>query len=187
MKLTQIFCVFLLVAGSHAAINNVLALFPEFKQLQDMVNSMNAKINSNIEKINSNSLRQKVGFSSYLTADLGISNGQKIRFDSTLYNYGNFYSTYSGIFTCPYDGVYLFNYFIASRNNVELDVKLLVNGVLQNRAIAESKETYHDTQGGNAAILKLNKNDQVWIGASEYGSIIVGRWRYSTFSGLLVA
>ena len=53
-----------------------------------------------------------VGFSSYLTADLGISNGQKIRFDSTLYNYGNFYSTYSGIFTCPYDGVYLFNYFI---------------------------------------------------------------------------
>ena len=62
MKLTQIFCVFLLVAGSHAAINNVLALFPEFKQLQDMVNSMNAKINSNIEKINSNSLRQKGKF-----------------------------------------------------------------------------------------------------------------------------
>lgn len=64
MKLTVIFCVFLFAAGSHGAIKNKLDLYPEFKQLQDKVNSNSVKITQNTNtlnghttKINSNSLR----------------------------------------------------------------------------------------------------------------------------------
>ena len=60
-------------------------------------------------------LETNVGFSSYLNHNLdGVHSGQTIVFNSALYNDGNAYSLSTGVFTCPYDGVYMFIYFIGN-------------------------------------------------------------------------
>ena len=43
----------------------------------------------------------------------------------------------------------MMNQFSATRNDQEIDVQLMANGVTQNWAVAEGVQGSHDVQGGN--------------------------------------
>lgn len=55
----------------------------------------------------------RAAFSAYLDHDLdGVTNHQTIAFNKPLYNSDASYDPSTGVFTAPYDGLYLFIYFI---------------------------------------------------------------------------
>lgn len=100
---------------------------------------------------------------------------------------------FTGIFTCPVAGIYLFSWATTARKltgGISYDswVKLVVNGYQKLSAVAESRLDHDDNQGSNTAILRVNQGDQVWV--AEYAGThhIHGHnvERSTSFSGVLL-
>ena len=84
----------------------------------------------------------------------------------------------------------MFNFFIGIKDSTDTEyvsVSLMVNDNRQVDSIVESREKSFDYQSGNAAILRLNVGDAVWI-EEHTGSHLEGNidYRYTTFSGVFL-
>ena len=115
--------------------------------------------------------------------------GEKIVFPHLISNVGDGYDVSTGIFTAPFDGVYLFTCFLASHTG-ELKADLIVNGTpkVGIPAIAYGGSSGNYGAAGNALPIALVTGDRVWI-QHVSGSVI---WShpgapYTTFSGYLIA
>lgn len=136
-------------------------------------------------------LEGPVAFTAYMSAwanDLAI--GQPVVFDSTLTNVGGAYSTSTGKFTVPLDGLYIFSFIIETKHAVDTAVRLVVDGVNMLDAVVEPRHTEQNLQGGNVGVLKLRKGQSVWVEnynrqhqSLEGGDI----YRFTTFTGALLA
>ncbi|KAL3870739.1 hypothetical protein ACJMK2_038783 [Sinanodonta woodiana] len=133
---------------------------------------------------------EHVAFTAYLDHPVtDITTGMVIKFSGTLLNDGNCYNIYTGIFTVPVDGTYLFTFSIVRINQNQLVAKLVVDGVGMVDAIADPAVGLHEHQGTNAAIIRLKKGQSVWIEAFhlESGTLFsLQNDRYCTFAGVLL-
>ena len=136
-------------------------------------------------------LQRRLYFSAGIITDVNKvwSTGEKIVFPYLISNVGNGYDVSTGIFTAPFDGVYLFTCFLASHTD-EIKADLVVNGLpkVGISAIATSGSSGHFGAAGNALPIALVTGDRVWI-QHVSGSVI---WShsgapYTTFSGHLIA
>ncbi|KAL3870737.1 hypothetical protein ACJMK2_038781 [Sinanodonta woodiana] len=131
-----------------------------------------------------------VAFTAFLDHPLtNLGTGMAIRFSGTLLNDGNSYNIYTGIFTVPVDGTYLFTFSIVRINQNQLVAKLVVDGVGMVDAIADPAVGLHEHQGTNAAIIRLKKGQSVWIETFhlESGTLFsLQNDRYCTFAGALL-
>ncbi|KAL4218289.1 Complement C1q-like protein 3 [Mactra antiquata] len=97
-----------------------------------------------------------VAFTAYLSHDAHVGNRQTIKFDKVITNDGNGYNIYTGVFTCPEDGVYLFSFTLGGRSNIDafssINAELVINNKIIVSGSAESWHIYQDTQGGNMAV-----------------------------------
>lgn len=105
-----------------------------------------------------------VAFSAYTDADTSV--GTKTVFNKVLINEPAAYDQRTGEFTCPVDGIYLFSFVIAVRGVDSTYAKLSINGNVAIEAVAEGREASDDKQGSNVAIVKLEKDDKVWVTGS---------------------
>ncbi|KAJ8312037.1 hypothetical protein KUTeg_009410 [Tegillarca granosa] len=130
-----------------------------------------------------------VAFSASLSHDITNNNirNYKIVFDKIITNIGDGYDSNTGIFTVPYEGLYLFHWTILTRPGTIFDTELVVNGVPKRRNAADSGGGKSWNSGSSMVILPLIKNDQIWVRKWESaGTTIHGNY-WPGFSGLRIA
>jgi hypothetical protein len=118
--------------------------------------------------------------------------GQPIKFDRVLINDGQGYNNYTGSFTAPVAGVYLFTFSIDSGKTTF--VKLVVNGVNQVNVVANphtnvAVKRHSHSMGGNTAIVRVGQGDAVMVETYETADGQVSSsdtFRLCTFSGVLL-
>ncbi|XP_045157047.2 caprin-2-like isoform X2 [Mercenaria mercenaria] len=138
------------------------------------------------------SLRSFVGggvaFTAYMDHDGDFGADQTIIFNRVITNEGSGYNKYTGVFTCPQDGMYLFSFFIWERSDTDTIKQVRGDLTVNGRNIVGSvSETWHhteDAQGGNSAVIRLNQGDAVWIKVHYGGHIAGNTLHFNTFTGL---
>ena len=131
-------------------------------------------------------------FSAGIIADVHTvwSTGEKIVFPLLNSNVGDGYDVSTGIFTTPFDGVYLSTCFLASHTD-EFKADLVVNGMPKvgiPAAIATSGSHGNVCSAGNALPIALVTGDRVsihYVAGSVFWTYSCAP--YSTFSGYLIA
>ncbi|KAL4218504.1 Otolin 1 [Mactra antiquata] len=131
-----------------------------------------------------------VAFTAYLTHGVDTGDKQTIKFDQVIINDGNGYNVYTGAFTCPQAGVYLFSFFLGQRGLTEserpMSVRLVKNDDIIVSGTVETRHVYQDLQGGNMAVVRLNLGDVVWVETFSNSVHVEGddTFRLTTFSGV---
>ena len=131
-------------------------------------------------------------FSAYLSHDIdaGIAN-YVITFNEVILNEGGYYDPTTGIFTCPWDGIYDISFFIGQRTEDKVSkgvwANLLVNNEKVAMAVVDAYGQYQDLQGGNRVIIRLEKGDKVKVVAVGRDNHIEGTTHTaSTFSAVFL-
>ncbi|XP_069127252.1 complement C1q-like protein 4 [Argopecten irradians] len=128
---------------------------------------------------------QKYGFSARLNQDVAsLMNNEAIVFDQVLTNVGQAYDPTTGMFTCPFSGVYEFAATIVSNGaHKNLDAELVMAG----KRLARLHSTvYGFDQGTQVVITKCQEGQHVWVrhfGTSDTPELPAG---YSAFAGHLI-
>nr|XP_057926969.1 eosinophil peroxidase-like isoform X2 [Doryrhamphus excisus] len=108
------------------------------------------------------------------------SPGVAIPFYDIIYNAQNSYNPSTGKFTCPYTGVYEFQFYCTIYEHAA-SVDLMRNGELIVHSFTTKQDGYITASGGT--YIKLNVGDEVWLVANYGGN---GLTRDSYFLGRLI-
>ncbi|KAL4217383.1 hypothetical protein ACF0H5_023834 [Mactra antiquata] len=134
---------------------------------------------------------EEVAFSAGITSSQTLHNGERVAFDSLYTNIGSAYDTNTGIFNCPFSGIYLFQVHTMASQDKSSWLELYHNSYYIFSLYGHSNNEYG--AASNSVILRLSKGDQVYVRSvnSKYGAStdIYGQVDeiYSTFSGYLLS
>ncbi|CAN2387951.1 Complement C1q subcomponent subunit B [Pristimantis euphronides] len=112
---------------------------------------------------------------------------QPIRFDQEIINVNNQYSVRSGKFTCQYPGLYYFTYHASSRGHLCIHiVKAKLNSSPEKVILFcdQVLSIFQTTTGG--VVLKVNKDESVWLETTEKNHLLGTDGADSIFSGFLL-
>ncbi|KAK3097655.1 hypothetical protein FSP39_011768 [Pinctada imbricata] len=138
---------------------------------------------------------QAVAFSASISHLFNSSVGPHHHFiyDSVETNVGNHYNQYTGTFTAPSKGVYVFAWSIETQGNSrtgsqhdgEIFTELIRNGSILGRLHADSELAWDDDSATGIKALVLNSGDVVYIRSGTYmeGDFYSGQHGGWTFSG----
>ncbi|XP_053391019.1 uncharacterized protein LOC123545365 [Mercenaria mercenaria] len=128
-----------------------------------------------------------VAFHTYLSRNINdLGKWNTIPFDQMLINEHQGYDNITQhAFTCPVNGVYMFQSSIMSSFGV-IEAEIVKDAVPFVRVYASANGLSNDQhdQGFNAGIVRCNKNQKVWVRVSQGTSIL--QYLFSTFSGYLM-
>ncbi|XP_052791915.1 complement C1q tumor necrosis factor-related protein 4-like [Mya arenaria] len=134
-----------------------------------------------------------IAFSAYLTHTQSHQTNTAVRFDKVLLNDGNGYNAFTGAFTAPLSGVYMFSFHFDSHTLSFL--QLAINGVNQVDAVAnrhvlnDFNDRKAQSMGGNTCIVHVDHGQAVQVRVYEIPDAEVASsntFRLSTFSGVLL-
>ncbi|XP_045179177.2 C1q-related factor-like [Mercenaria mercenaria] len=127
-----------------------------------------------------------VAFSVGLSNTQNVYNKDTILYDKVFVNEHNGYSTYTGVFTCPVAGLYVFHFHAYSSNK---DSVMWLD-LLHNDNIMVSVSGYNShTVSSQTVMLKLRKGDRVQIQSresQEFALFGIQGQIYSTFTGFIL-
>ena len=132
-----------------------------------------------------------VAFSVYLSHDIDASIANYvIIFNEVILNEGGCYDPNTGIFTCPWDGIYDISFFIGQRTD-DMNFRgawasLLVNNEKVAMAVVDVYKRTQDLQGGNRVIIRLKEEDKVKVVAGQDSHIEGTTHTASTFSAVFL-
>lgn len=132
-----------------------------------------------------------VAFSAYLSAsESHPGQHQTVIFDSVVTNVGNHYNQYSGMFTVPESGNYVFSWHIISVPNGHIFSDIVVNSSIKGATEADARGSKAISSATGLVVVQVNKNDIVFIRTNTVDSIQGAIVSYpdvrSTFSGWLL-
>nr|XP_022298834.1 complement C1q-like protein 2 [Crassostrea virginica] len=123
-----------------------------------------------------------IGFSVGLSKTIYLGDKEAIKYDRVLTNIGNGFDKFSGHFTTPIKGLYVFSCTLMAEATGDLSVVLVKNG--QEMSHAYSSAGKYDS-GAISILLSLEKGDKVWI--RRYGHGRTMNADYSWFTGYLIS
>lgn len=123
-----------------------------------------------------------IGLSAALKHDAYLGNDQAIRYDKVITNFGNGYDKWSGHFTAPRRGFYVFTCTLMATNTDGITVEIVKNG--QHKLIINSEYTPWDSSSGSV-VIAMNKRDKVWVRRHGHGRRIYRN--FNSFSGYLIS
>lgn len=131
----------------------------------------------------------RIAFSAYLTQiSSNLTPGSAVKFDKVHLNDGNGYNPYTGAFTAPVSGTYLFMFQFDSR--VHTFVRLTVDGAnLVSALVNPHNNNQHiDNMGGNSAIIHVGIGQAVLVEVYDTVGEVASTDKHhvSTFSGVLL-
>ncbi|XP_052776111.1 heavy metal-binding protein HIP-like [Mya arenaria] len=133
-------------------------------------------------------VESNVAFSAYLDHNVDhMAAGHHIVLNQVQLNDGNGYNHFTGIFTAPESGVYLFSFSIYSHFRLAI-VSLSVDGVNHTDIITYPYND-HGSMSSNTIIIRVNSGQSVWLQniVSNDGEIWNNAFqKYATFSGVLL-
>ena len=100
-----------------------------------------------------------------------------------------YYTFVLEIFTCPYDGLYVFNFVVSTTGVHQIVAKLVVDGVNQLDGISDTFHAPQEAQGGNSMVLSLKQGQLVWVADNRYNNQYLDSTnssRFSSFSGFML-
>ncbi|KAH3751811.1 hypothetical protein DPMN_186385 [Dreissena polymorpha] len=127
-----------------------------------------------------------VAFSSGLTSTQYIMNGETVVYDRVFLNDHDGYDKYTGIFTCPVAGTYIFHVHAYSTNK---DTVMWLNLLHNDQSLVSVSGYNSHTVGSNTVMLKLRKMDRVQIKAQDqmqFALFGLDTQVYSTFAGFML-
>ena len=111
-------------------------------------------------------------------------------FDSVITNIGDHYNRYTGIFTAPIAGIYVFSYSIASSSNLYIPVEIVRNKGVVGSSMTRSHSIYQHN-AASTVVIQLSVGDVCFIRTSSSstpsGNIYSSTYARSSFSGWLHA
>lgn len=123
-----------------------------------------------------------IGFSAILSKDVYLGDNQAIQYDRVLTNIGNGYNKWSGHFTAPIKGLYVFSCTVMAESEHYIAAMMVKNGHVM--AYIHSNLTAWET-GAISVVLAMKKGDKVWIRRYHGNRLIHGK--YNLFSGYLIS
>jgi len=127
-----------------------------------------------------------VAFSvTFSTQYVTVASGGVLKFDVAQTNIGGGFNTHTGVFTAPYDGVYVFIFnFMISNDNGSMQVKIVKGNHTLALAHASSKDSQYN-KGMADATTHLQAGDKVWVRHAAYDHHMYGK-AWTTFNGFLL-
>lgn len=123
-----------------------------------------------------------IGFSAVLNHNAYLGNNQAVIYGNVLTNVGNGYNKWSGHFTVPRKGLYVFNCTFRANTNEGITVEIVENG---RSVLIISSSVYSPETASGTVVLALKKGDNVWVRRLGHGRQIEGYHSY--FSGYLIS
>lgn len=127
---------------------------------------------------------EHIAFSAYISVrqtNAGID--QTIKFDTIVTNIGNHYSNYSGIFSAPQHGVYVFTWTSHCLGGSYLLTKLVVNGRFVGSTDTDARGASGVRSTTGIVVVEVNQGDRVFVATHPtYDLYSNPNWRPS-FSG----
>ncbi|XP_076115771.1 uncharacterized protein LOC143083404 [Mytilus galloprovincialis] len=114
------------------------------------------------------------------------SNHHQLIFDEVKTNLGNGYSKFTGTFTVPTAGVYVFTYKLYTGNHGAIHFDLLVNDAIYDSTYGETDDVSGDYDSDSGTIVvAVNQGDNVYLRSYEdcTGTVLGYRSAKSTFAG----
>lgn len=128
---------------------------------------------------------QKIAFSASRTINHHQRQGQPIRFDHVITNANENYQARSSKFTCKVPGLYFFTYHASSRGQLCVD---LMRGRAEPQKVVTFcdyvQNTFQVTTG--SIVLKLEKDETVFLQATEKNALVGIEGANSIFSGFML-
>ena len=124
-------------------------------------------------------MSEPVGFTARAEEVLTYSQDYIIQFPLTTSNFGGYYNPASGLFTCPYDGIYMF---FSSIRSDETNINCFMN---KEEILLLSMSSADVASRSNLVITGCNRGERVWMRELSDNDIIDGS-HSSTFSGFLL-
>ncbi|KAJ8312028.1 hypothetical protein KUTeg_009401 [Tegillarca granosa] len=133
--------------------------------------------------------RNHVAFSASLSHPIKNNKvkNYKVVFDKIITNEGHGYDSKTGIFTVPFDGLYVFHWTVLTYPGTLFNTELVVNGVPKWMNCADASGGKTHSSGSNMVTLSLNQKDQVWIRKWKTGGNTMHGYNWSGFSGFKLA
>ena len=124
-----------------------------------------------------------VAFTVYISRDDILGSNQVIKYDRVIENYGNAYSSFSGMFSAPVSGVYSFAATVMTFGEHYMHAEIVKNGYTLAYLFGPPHDGYSNSQ---VVYTHLNNGDRVWVKhPSGVGSQQIHK-TYSSFSGCLI-
>lgn len=131
------------------------------------------------------SLEHRVAFRAQFSAGTLIApTSGAYKFDQVIFNDGKAYDPISGIFTVPYQGVYLFAFQIFTHAAERPLIDIKVNGNIVTRMSNATAQANPEESAVTSVLVKLLQGDRVWVEAYIGAADIFGTVN-SYFTGAL--
>ncbi|XP_062581915.1 complement C1q tumor necrosis factor-related protein 6-like [Saccostrea cucullata] len=130
----------------------------------------------------SNDTLPAIGFSVKLSRNVELGAGQTLKYDKLITNEGNGYNPWSGHFTAPRKGLYLFSCTIMAMEYKYIHIEIMQNGIHISTLYSTSAE-----QSSQTVVLVLNKGDTVWTRQAWSGRHLHDHVGYNIFTGVLIS
>ncbi|XP_062581920.1 complement C1q tumor necrosis factor-related protein 3-like [Saccostrea cucullata] len=129
-------------------------------------------------------LRPTIGFSAQLSKHVYLGDAQAVKYDKVITNYDQGYKKFTGHFTAPLKGLYLFSCTIMEYRDYYIHVEIVKNRV---RISTIHANKYVFDQSSQTVVLALRKGDSVWTRQSASERYLWKHIGYSMFTGILVS
>ncbi|XP_061179170.1 complement C1q tumor necrosis factor-related protein 3-like [Saccostrea echinata] len=123
-----------------------------------------------------------IGFSAKLSKNVQLGEKQAVKYDKVITNQGDGYNRWTGHFTAPRKGLYLFSCTIMALRNHHIHIEIIKNG----RRISTLFSSTTD-QSSQTVVLVLRKGDNVWTRQAWNGRHLHDHVGYNMFTGVLIS
>ncbi|XP_052799372.1 complement C1q-like protein 3 [Mya arenaria] len=128
-----------------------------------------------------------VAFQAYLSQGTGVGLHQVIPFNVATLNVGNAFNPTTHTFTCPVNGLYVFQSALTSQNGQMAQGQIMIAGMEGPNIYAAGASNGHGfDQGFNSLVTVCRKGDTVWVRNYHDQSRDMFTLKYTSFSGYLL-
>ena len=125
-----------------------------------------------------------VAFTAGITSYSYTWQGDILVFPHVITNKGHGYSSSSGKFTAPRDGMYVFTVTAVSHESNGLYLDIVHDGVRKVRTYSPNTARYQT--GTNLVVLELDRGDAVWVKRASGQGYYTNSVPLTTFSGFIL-
>lgn len=165
-------------------------------QLHQQDNKTKKELNSlrHMDNLLNNNLKSLTGklsgpyliFTAYPSqSHISYETAQKVIFDRVILNFGNYYSTVNGSFTCPVDGIYQSSVSVWSDFDRRAQVEVLKDNTVIIKAATHSVPGAKQ-HGSNQVNFECHRGEVVWLRGGTYGTLYTDEFKQNSFSTVLI-
>ena len=128
---------------------------------------------------------EPVAFTAFANETRSYASNSLVIFDGIVSNVGNHYSTDTSIFTCPYNGLFLFSLSFNAYDKDDMEAEIMLENEGLVMVLANSNGF---SQASGIVLTECNVGDIIWVRCVRGGDSMYGNqtYRWSHISGTII-